>query len=202
MKNLILKTSLICFASILGSVAFSAPDPQNMGSAMGGYDPGSIDNSNFIQTQQYKERVKFEDTKDPAVIEEEVRQKMDLLNTKQVSFKLKEINITGNTKIPTYKLMRLVDFKIGQQVTINDLIMSANDITDYYQSKGYVSTIAYLPPQKVQNGKVDIVILEGKYGNVVANNGKWQKKSYLTDHYLKDNNIETGKVLNKMFVTL
>ncbi len=196
MKNLIFKTSLICLTAMFGSCALSAPDPGNMGSAWGGYDPGSIDQSNFIQTQQYKEKVRYEETKDPAIIEEEVRQKMELLNTKQVSFKLKKINIKGNTVFPTYQLMRLVDFKIGQEVTINDLIMSANDITDYYQGKGYISTIAYLPPQKVQNGEVDIVILEGKYGLVNVNPGKWERKSYLTKKYLQDNNIETGKILN------
>ena len=196
MKNLLFKTSLICLTAMLGSMAISAPDPGNMGSAWGGYDPGSIDQSNFIQTQQYKEKVRYEETKDPAVIEEEVRQKMELLNTKQVSFVLKKINIKGNTVFPTHQLMRLVDFKIGQEVTINDLIMSANDITDYYQGKGYISSIAYLPPQKVQNGEVDIVILEGKYGLVTVNPGRWERKSYLTKKYLQDNNIETGKVLN------
>lgn len=196
MKKILFKTSLICLTAMLGSCAISAPDPGNMGSAWGGYDPGSIDQSNFIQTQQYKEKVRYEETKDPAIIEEEVRQKMELLNTKQVSFTLKKINIKGNTVFPTYQLMRLVDFKIGQEVTINDLIMSANDITDYYQGKGYISTIAYLPPQKVQNGEVDIVILEGKYGLVNVNPGKWERKSYLTKKYLQDNNIETGKILN------
>ena len=133
--------------------------------------------------KQYQAQQKYEETKDPAIIEEEVRQKMELLNTEQVSFKLKNINITGNTAFPTYVLMRLVDFKIGQEVTINDLIMSANDITDYYQAKGYISTIAYLPPQKIKNGTVEIVILEGKYGNVEINPGRWEKASYLNDHY-------------------
>lgn len=196
MKKLLFKTSLICFAAVIGCSAYSAPDPANMGSSWGGYDAGNIDQSNFIQTQQYKERLKFVDTKDPAIIEEEVRQKMDLLNTEQVSFKLKKINITGNTVFPTYVLMRLVDFKIGQDVTINDLIMSANEITDYYQGKGYISTIAYLPPQKVQNGEIEIKILEGKYGLIEVNNGKWERKSYLTKKYLADNNIATGQVLN------
>lgn len=196
MKNLLFKTSLICFAAMIGSGVLAAPDPGNMGSAWGGYDPGTIDQSNFSQVQSYREKVKYEETKDPAVIEAEIQSKMELLNTEQVSFKLKKINIKGNTVFPTYQLMRLVDFKIGQDVTINDLIMSANDITDYYQGKGYVSTMAYLPPQKVQNGEVEIVILEGKYGLVEVNPGKWEKKSYLTNKYLKDNNIETGKVLN------
>ena len=59
MKKILFKTSLICLTAMLGSCAISAPDPGNMGSAWGGYDPGSIDQSNFIQTQQYKEKVRL-----------------------------------------------------------------------------------------------------------------------------------------------
>lgn len=197
MNKILFKTSLFCIAALVGCSAFSAPDPGSVINPFdGGYDPGVIDSSNFSQTKMYQEKVKYQESKDPAIIEEEIRQKMDLLNTEQVSFKLKKINITGNTVFPTYVLMRLVDFKIGQEVTINDLIASANEITDYYQNKGYLSTIAYLPPQKVQNGEINIVILEGKYGIVTVNNGKWERKSYLEKKYLKDNNIETGKILN------
>ena len=192
MKKTIIKTSLLCATMFMGIGAFAA----DYVPAAPNYDPGLIDNSNFIQRKEYEAKTRYEATKDPAVIEEEVRQKMDLLNTEQVSFKLKSINITGNTAFPTYVLMRLVDFKIGQEVTINDLIISANEITDYYQSKGYISTIAYLPPQKVKDGTIEIKILEGKYGNVTINPGRWERSSYLNKHYLADNNIKPGAVLN------
>ena len=202
MKKSIFKTSLLCAALAIGMVANAAGEgasgriPMNVRPEVGGYDAGLIDNSNFIQRKEYEAQTKYSETKDPAYVEEEVRQKMELLNTEQVSFKLKKINITGNTVFPTYVLMRLVDFKIGQEVTINDLIISANEITDYYQGKGYVSTIAYLPPQKVKDGTVEIKILEGKYGNVEINPGKWERSSYLNKNYLKDHNIQPGKVLN------
>ena len=201
MKKSLFKTMVLCTALIAGISAFAEPGSNITGNGylppnVGGYDAGSIDSGNFIRNQRYEAKTKYEATKDPAIIEEEVRQKMELLNTEQVSFKLKDIKITGNTAFPTYVLMRLVDFKIGQQVTINDLIMSANDITDYYQGKGYISTIAYLPPQKVQNGSIEIKILEGKYGNVEITPGKWERSSYLNKKYLQDNNIEPGKVLN------
>lgn len=134
-----------------------------------GYDPAQIDNTNFTQGKIYKRTIQEQERKDSAIIEEEVRQKMELLNADNVSFKLKKINITGNTKFPTYVLMRLADFKIGSEVTINDLIMSANDITDYYQSRGYLSTVSYLPPQKVKDGVIEIRVLEGRYGDIEVN---------------------------------
>ena len=201
MKTSLLKSTLLCISLMVGAGTFAAPTDfitpnGNIAPNVGGYDAGSLDNSTFIQTKQYQAKTKYEETKDPAVIEADIQKKMDMLNTEQVSFKLKEIKITGNTAFPEYVLRRLVDFKIGQEVTINDLIMSANEITDYYQGKGYLSTIAYLPPQKVQNGIVEIKILEGKYGNVEINPGKWERSSYLNKHYLDDNNIKPGAVLN------
>ena len=180
MKAKLLKTSVLSMALLLSGSSFAYEPGPNVS----GYDPGQIDNTNLIQSIQYQQQVKYEETKDPAVVEEEVRQKMELLNTEQVTFKLKNIKISGNTQFPTYVLMRLVDFKIGQYVTINDLIMSANDITDYYQQKGYVSTIAYLPPQKVKNGTIEIKVLEGKYGNIEINPGRWERSSYLNKKYL------------------
>ncbi len=195
MKKILVKTTLMCALTLIGTSAFATDGLTFIN--QGSYDPGLIDNSNFVDARKMRaEQKEYIETKDPAYVEEQVRQQMDLLNTEQVSFKLKDIKITGNTVFPTYVLMRLVDFKIGQQVTINDLIVSANEITDYYQQKGYISTIAYLPPQKVQNGSVEIKILEGKYGNIDINPGKWERSSYLNKHYLKDNNIEPGKVLN------
>ena len=198
MKKSLLKTSLLCAAIMFGSSVFADNYANPIPAGASGYDAGFIDNSNFIQGREHRAKTKLnlKETADPAIIEEEVRQKMDLLNTEQVSFILNDIKISGNTQFPTYVLMRLVDFKIGQEVTINDLIMSANDITDYYQGKGYVSTIAYLPPQKVKNGVIEIKVLEGKYGNITINPGRWERSSYLNKKYLKDNNIEPGKVLN------
>ncbi len=202
MKKSLIKTTILCTAFVVGLSAFAGGGSDVTGfdpsaySNYAGLDPGTIDNGNFIRNKRYVQEQKYEETKDPAVIEAEVAQKMALLNTEQVSFTLKSIKISGNTVFPEYVLQRLVDFKLGQKVTINDLIMSANDITDYYQSKGYISTIAYLPPQKVQNGAIEIKVLEGKYGNVAINPGRWERASYLNKKYLQDNNIEPGKILN------
>lgn len=180
--------------SLYGSAALA--DMNDVIRGLSGYDPGQLDNTNFIQSRIYEARTKYEKSKDPAIIQEEIREKMELNNAKQVSFVLKDVKITGNTVYPEYVLRRYVDYLIGQKVTINDLIACANDITDYYQGKGYISTIAYLPEQKVQHGVVEIQILEGKYGNIEINAGKWERTSYLKKNYLIDRNIEPGKILN------
>ena len=92
MKKKLLKTTLICFAILLGSsvLADEVVFQPRANPASAGFDAGQIDNTNLIQGKRYQAREKeYIETKDPAIIEEEVRQKMDLLNTEQVTFKLK-----------------------------------------------------------------------------------------------------------------
>ena len=88
----------------------------------------------------------------------EMKDKMKDLPNKEVSFILNSIHITGNTEYTEEQLMNLVCQKVGDEVTIDDLIGMANTITEYYQKNGYISTTAYLPPQKVEDGNVEIVV--------------------------------------------
>lgn len=55
-------------------------------------------------------------------------------------------------------------FSIGQ------LQMAANEVTQYYRSKGYILAQAYIPQQDVENGVVTIGILVGHLGKVSARN--------------------------------
>ena len=109
----------------------------------------------------------------------EMKDKMENLPNKEVSFILNSVHITGNTEYTEEQLMNLVCNRVGDEVTINDLIGMANTITEFYQRNGYVSTTAYLPPQKVEDGNVEIVVLEGKYGNVTIEGNKWARKRLL-----------------------
>ena len=126
----------------------------------------------------------------------QMKDQLENLPNKEVSFVLNSIHITGNTEYTEEQLMNLVCTSVGDTVTINDLIGLANKITEFYQRNGYISTTAYLPPQKVEDGNVEIVVMEGKYGNITIEGNKWARKKYLNATFLKDKNIQEDKVLN------
>jgi hemolysin activation/secretion protein len=44
----------------------------------------------------------------------------------------------------------------------------ANAVTEYYRSAGYVLAQAFIPAQEVENGQVQIAVLEGTLGNVLV----------------------------------
>ncbi len=167
---------------------------------LGNFDAGVIDQTNLRQIKDYEQRVRDdreeEHHEEEIKMNKEMKDRMQDLPNKEVSFKLNSIHITGNTEYTEEQLMNLVCQRIGEEVTINDLIGMANSITEFYQRNGYISTTAYLPPQKVEDGNVEIVVMEGKYGNISIEGNKWARKKYLNATFLKDKNIQEDKVLN------
>ncbi len=205
LKNSKLKLSSITLAvclAICAPQAYAGPEAGSnvIPNGIGNFDAGVIDQTNLRQIKDYEQRIrndKEEEHIDEKIeMNKEMKDKMKTLPNKEVSFILNSIHITGNTEYTEEQLMNLVCQKVGEEVTINDLIGMANSITEYYQKNGYISTTAYLPPQKVEDGNVEIVVLEGKYGNIKIEGNKWARKKYLNATFLKDKNIEEDKVLN------
>lgn len=191
----------LCFL-VFSAQAFAVPSVPIEGNPIGGsFDPGVVDQTNLIQLKEYERRTRenmeeHERGREVIEMDKKMREQVDQLPNKEVSFKLNSIKFTGNTCFTEEQLMDLICERIGNEVTINDLITMANMVTEYYQQNGYISTIAYLPPQKVQDGNVEIVVMEGKYGKVEIEGNKWARDKFVRATYLKDKNIETEKVLN------
>jgi len=202
-KNKFLKTYMPAFALCMlvsTGVCFADASTQ-FGSQMGNYDMGVIDQSNIRQFKEYEVKAREERSDEHRGDEQiemrkEMKQEVDKLPNKEVTFKLNSIKFDGYTAFTEEELMNLICEKIGQQVTVADVVGMANMVTDFYQQRGYISTIAYLPPQKVQDGNIRIMIMEGKYGNIKVTGNKWEKSSYLQNAYLTDKYIEEGKLLN------
>ncbi len=192
-----------CLTFSMGSVNAASMgniDAAAASNAFGKYDAGMIDQMNLRQIKDYEQRIRNykeqEHQEQNIEMNKEMKEKLSEFANKEVQFTLNSIHITGNTEYTEEQLMNLVCNKMGQTVTINDLIGMANAITEYYQRNGYISTTAYLPPQKVEDGNVEIVVLEGKYGNITIEGNKWARKRYLNATFLKDKSVQEDKVLN------
>ena len=184
------------------STVFAGPEAgmPMIPNSIGNFDAGVVDQTNLRQIKDYEQKVRDDREKEHVdekiEMNREMKDRMQDLPNKEVSFKLNSVHITGNTEYTEEQLMNLVCQKVGNEVTINDLIGMANAITEHYQKNGYISTTAYLPPQKVEDGNVEIVVLEGKYGNIKIEGNKWARQRFLNATYLKDKNIQEDKVLN------
>ena len=83
--------------------------------------------------------------------------------------------LSGNTIVSNEELQSVVSGYYGQKLTFSQIQNVTRVIADYYRSKGY-SARAFLPPQEVKNGKIEVMILEGKLSDIEVYTEKHEKK--------------------------
>ncbi|MHB8473997.1 MAG: ShlB/FhaC/HecB family hemolysin secretion/activation protein [Gammaproteobacteria bacterium] len=97
-----------------------------------------------------------------------------------INFTVKSFRISGNGRIATKELLPLIQAYCGDKRSLADIENAAARITEYYHSRGYLVARAYIPPQKITNGSIEIAVLEGRYGQTILKN-----KSATRDAVLK-----------------
>ena len=76
---------------------------------------------------------------------------------------VKDFKINGNKKYDDKILKDLVKESINQELDYDALLKVTTIISNYYRSEGFLAT-AYLPPQDIKNGVVEIKITEAVLG--------------------------------------
>lgn len=74
---------------------------------------------------------------------------------------IKEIKVSGSTVLTEKQVSKLVAPFIGKKVTFEELSAIRTTLTQFYISKGYVTSGVFLPPQNVSNGTIQFVAVEG-----------------------------------------
>lgn len=192
-KAVTIRLLLILFlSSNLQAYANTPVVPNNLDA--GAIDKGNTDsifnNRNYIPKRKLKTGTqKFNVTKS----------KPQKLGTKGVTynptFTVKEIVIDGNTIFKDKKLNTFFKEIIGKEISVAELLEVANKITEYYHSKGYITSRAYFTPQRIDDGKVELSIQEGKYGDIRIKGNKWAKERHLKA-MLSAHNIKEDEPLN------
>jgi hemolysin activation/secretion protein len=107
---------------------------------------------------------------------------------------VRKFQITGNTVIGTPFLESLVQSEEGKELTLGQLRAAAARITDYYAARGYILARAYLPPQDVREGVVEIAILEGKIGDIEVTGNERYKSDVILRALTR---VRDGKVVEE-----
>jgi hemolysin activation/secretion protein len=77
---------------------------------------------------------------------------------------VKSFKFSGNSAFSAETLSELVKPYEGKELGINALKEVASVITKFYRDNGYFVARAYIPAQSMENGIVEIAIIEGTYG--------------------------------------
>src|SRR3989338_242525 len=103
-------------------------------------------------------------------------------------FFVKKIRLEGNTVFSEEDLRPLISPFENKEQSFASLANLSAAITNTYRAKGYLTSRAYIPPQKVENGTVTIKILEGKIDKIFVEANRFFKKSLYSKmiHLRKD----------------
>jgi len=97
---------------------------------------------------------------------------------------VKNINVTGASLFSKDKIKAITSRYENKELTLKEIQKIADLITDLYRKKGFVTSRAYIPPQKMEQGVLEIKVLEATVGDIQIKGNLYHSthllKSYLT----------------------
>jgi len=128
-----------------------------------------------------------------AGVEEDIAREGVLYNP---HFMLEKVNFEGNTKIDESELQHLALEVLGEDVFFDELLELCSKVTNLYHSKGYLTSYATVPPQRIVDGVATIKIVESKVGEMNIEGEKWTREWYLKHIIMGKAGLREGDVFN------
>ena len=93
---------------------------------------------------------------------------------------VKDFNVVGSSVFSQQELDRALDSYQNRPLTLPELFQARSAITKLYTDRGYVSSGAYIPPQELNDGTVEIAVLEGELAEINVSGTKRLSKEYIS----------------------
>ncbi|MEI7751438.1 MAG: ShlB/FhaC/HecB family hemolysin secretion/activation protein [Candidatus Omnitrophota bacterium] len=90
---------------------------------------------------------------------------------------IRKINVTGATILTEKEIADIVTPYQNKELPLAEMQKVADLITDAYRTQGYITSRAYIPPQKVEGNQFEIKVIEGKMGDVEVKGNRYFKSS-------------------------
>jgi len=124
-------------------------------------------------------------------IEKEEEEEVPRAEAEKKTF-IRKIDVVGNIIIPPKIIDKIVLEYENRELTLSDLMELADKITAIYVSKGYLTSQAYVPPQKVEDETAIIEVLEGEYGEFDIEGCRYTRETIVKKRLKK----KPGKIFN------
>ena len=198
-KRICYLVALVCALSITKAMAAGEIPlkPTDAGSLPGAYNKIEIQNINNYQmdrsyVQSFDDVTKDEQIYDATVEENQAREGM-IYNP---HFLLEKIVFEGNTVFKDEELQKLGLEVLGEDIYFDELLEVCSKVTNYYRSKGYLTSYATVPPQRIVDGVATIKIIESKVGELNIEGEKWTREWYLRHIIMGKAGLREGEVFN------
>jgi hemolysin activation/secretion protein len=92
---------------------------------------------------------------------------------------VRAIRISGATVFTEAQLLPLVQDAVGREMGLDGLEDLAARISRHYREAGYTVARAYVPAQDIQDGAVELAVIEGRYSAITIQGGSAAARSSL-----------------------
>lgn len=129
-------------------------------------------NQNLLNEEQrkiYLEQQKVNSIKKNTIIDKKLLNLKNVLKNNNCIY-IRKINIIGVKLFNKARFNTLIEEYVNKCNTINELSNLKDKISNIYIDEGYITSRAYIKPQNLSNGIIDIHIMEGKINKILAKN--------------------------------
>ncbi len=193
MRKTLTKIFLPVFAvGLSGQIAYAAP-------ADGANDPGAqLERSREeMERLRIAEQIEEDEQNRNAKVERSDEKNPDE-ETASVTFELKKINFDESQILLPEELETISSEYVGKEISLNDLYKIVEEVNKLYVEKGFMTCRAFLPPQTIHEGEVQIRLVEGKTGKVTVTGNKHTRENYILKSFpLAPGEIANTQKLNK-----
>jgi hemolysin activation/secretion protein len=93
----------------------------------------------------------------------------------QDTFRVERVDVEGNTIVSSEEMRRIVLPYEGRQLSPEDLALLVGQINEEYRKRGYLTSLAFIPPQDLERGAITVKVLEGMIGEMEVTGNKYFK---------------------------
>jgi len=130
-------------------------------------------------------------TPDAPPIQESTPKRKKQDNSKRIQ--VNRFEISGNKHIPTKELISQIAELQGQKLSLEEIYVAADILTDYYRTRGYSLAKVTVPAQRINVGIIELSVVEGVLNAVKFNGAQGYKPNDLRGYLAS---LEEGKPIS------
>jgi len=198
-RTLLALTTSLLSAFIIHSAALAQLIPVNVVQQIGTVQQQDIEDARRLEQERrglrdYQNHQKKEEQKDQKQTpkREESTEKAKPSEYKTKGVYIEKIEIPESQILTQKEIDDIVNEYEKTNLTMADIKQLVEKINELYFDKGFVTARAYLPEQTVENGTLQIAIMEGKVGKITIEECRWTKESHIIDRL----DVKEGEIFN------
>lgn len=106
-------------------------------------------------------------------------------------FLVQKFVLTGANLFTAEEFEPILSRHRNRELGMRDLNRIADEITHFYRSQGYLTSLAYVPVQEITDATVKFSIIEGRVGEIKVEEGRYYSEETIRRKFL----VEEGQIL-------